>query len=339
MNDNSKRDYSRTGRHRFGVRIGAVIAIALAGAFAVWLFVKDDSSPPSPTTTQPTGAVPISVDGLKTLAGAVGGPIYWVGPKSGVTYELTQTSGGNVFVRYLPTGVPVGSKDAYLTVGTYKVDNAYSVTSALATKDGSVKVPVSDGGIAFYGKNSPTSVYLAYPNSNYQIEVYDPSASQAQSLVSSDQVTTVPAKDKSGTPTGAAKAVSPAKLTPLAGSLGYPVYWIGKAPKTTYEVTQTSGGLYLRYLPVGVPVGSRAPYLTIGSYPVADAFKVTTAKSKKAGAVRIGTTGGGVAFYSKSRPTSVYVAYPNVDVQLEVYDPSPARARKIVASGRLKRVG
>ena len=46
-------------------------------------------------------------------------------------------------------------------------------------------------------------------------------------------------------------------------------------------------------------------------------------------------TGGGRAFVDKNHPTSVYVAYPNVNLQVEVYDPAHGRARKLVTSGQL----
>ena len=48
---------------------------------------------------------------------------------------------------------------------------------------------------------------------------------------------------------------------------------------------------------------------------------------------------GAIAVYSKSRPTNIYLAYPGSDVQIEVYDPSPAQARSLVASGRVVPVG
>jgi hypothetical protein len=32
-------------------------------------------------------------------------PVYWAGPRPSYTYELTRTSDGRIFVRYLPTGV------------------------------------------------------------------------------------------------------------------------------------------------------------------------------------------------------------------------------------------
>jgi hypothetical protein len=47
---------------------------------------------------------------------------------------------------------------------------------------------------------------------------------------------------------------------------------------------------------------------------------------------------GGVAFYNRARPTSVYFAYAGSDVQVETYDPSASVARQLVESGAIKPV-
>ena len=45
--------------------------------------------------------------------------------------------------------------------------------------------------------------------------------------------------------------------------------------------------------------------------------------------------GGGLAIWSKKRPTSVYLAYPGSDYLVEVFDPSAERARELVLSGEV----
>jgi hypothetical protein len=45
--------------------------------------------------------------------------------------------------------------------------------------------------------------------------------------------------------------------------------------------------------------------------------------------------GGGFAFADEKRPTSVYLAFPDLDLQIEVYDPKPGRAQQLVASGQI----
>jgi hypothetical protein len=69
-----------------GVRIGAVVAIALGAAFVVWLIVRenDDSSSNATTTTQTTTAISpqaVTPAALRELSDEVGHSVYWVGPQ------------------------------------------------------------------------------------------------------------------------------------------------------------------------------------------------------------------------------------------------------------------
>src|SRR5215213_659172 len=134
-----------------------------------------------------------------------------------------------------------------------------------------------------------------------------------------------------------ATAASIQKLRALARSVGHPVYWAGRQPRYTYELSRTSnGGVYIRYLPPGAELGSPNPdYLTVGTYPQPDALATLRATARKQGSRMIRLAGGGVAFQHKTHPTSVYLAYPGSDFQIEVYDPIPGRARLLVLSGRI----
>ena len=179
------------------LRIGAVVAIALAIAFVVWLIVRGGGGGSSATTTNATtlpqvGPTAVSVTQLGTFRDKAGHPIYWAGPIPGTHYELTQTSKGSIYVRYLPQGVPIGTNARHTLVGSYPVDNASKVLQGLAKKDGEISFPAPGSGIAVYSKSSPTNVYLAYPDSNVQIEVFDPSPARARGLITSGQIAPVP---------------------------------------------------------------------------------------------------------------------------------------------------
>jgi hypothetical protein len=174
------------------VRVGAVVAVAVLVALVVWLLVRnnDNGSGSGSVANGPAiGPVAATQDRLRKLANEEGHDIYWIGPESNTTYELTRTSTGRIFVRYLPKGVPIGVNRAdYTIVGTYPVPNATSVLQGLAEKSGENKLSVPNGGIAVFSNSQPTNVYVAYPGSNLQIEVFDPSAERAQRLVTSGQV-------------------------------------------------------------------------------------------------------------------------------------------------------
>jgi hypothetical protein len=177
------------------VRIGAVVAVALLIGIVVWLLVRGDgngSGTDSTATGPAVGPVAATQERLRSLSIDEGHPIYWAGTKANTTYELTRTSSGRIFIRYLPKGVPVGvDKADYTIVGTYPVPNATGVLEGLAKKSGEQQLSVPGGGIAVYSTSQPTNVYVAYPGSNLQIEVFDPSADRAQRIVTSGQVVPV----------------------------------------------------------------------------------------------------------------------------------------------------
>ena len=177
------------------MRIGAVLAIAALAAFLVWLLVvRDDSgsgsaSQPSAAPIAPVAATP---DRIRELSVEVGRPIYWLGPEQDQVYELQRTAQDRIYVRYLPASASVGTKQAaYALVGTYPVPNAYAVLKGLAKGSGETSFTAPKGGVAVYSDSRPTNVYLAYPGSDVQIEVYDPSPSRARSLVASGRVVPV----------------------------------------------------------------------------------------------------------------------------------------------------
>jgi hypothetical protein len=315
--------------------VGASVAVALLVGIGVWYALDSrngGSSSDQSGTQEVTSPVALSPDGLQTLAKALGQPIYWLGTKPNTTYEVLQTSNGRVYVRYLPTGTEVGDPRTFLTVGTYVVRNAYDVVDSGTRKAGASAIKVAGGGVGLARPSNPSNVYVAYPGSDYQIEVYSPIPKQARSFVESGRLQAVGGAPAPGTTSGAA-GVSAARLKALAASLGQPIYWAGTRPSTTYEFTRVpDGNVYVRYLPKGVPVGASEGYLTVSTYPVTGAFDATKAAAKGPNVVKFAVGGGGIAFYNSKKPTNVYVAYPGSDYQIEVYHPKPGEARKLVAA-------
>ena len=169
MTETSDRGWARLP----AVRIGAVVAIALAAAFAVWLLVRgnDDSSSTSTiaqtTTTAAIEPVAASPAALRALADEAGHPVYWVGPRPNRIYELTRTSSGRIFIRYLPPDVRVGNRSARFTiVGSYPVEDALDGLRDLSQQEGERSASVPGGGLAVYSTSSPNNVYVAYPGTD-----------------------------------------------------------------------------------------------------------------------------------------------------------------------------
>jgi hypothetical protein len=177
--------------------------VAIAAGLIVWLLVgRSDSDTPSGQQTtasspaQPGSALPAkpvaaTAAGLQSVARALKHPVYWAGSRAGYTYELTQTANGLVYVRYLPPGVPVGSPNAYLTIGTYPDPAAFQKLENAHTVAGSTVRRLPGGGLAVSYKIRPTSIYVAWPTSKYLVEVYDPSPAHAFALALGKRIKTL----------------------------------------------------------------------------------------------------------------------------------------------------
>jgi hypothetical protein len=162
-----------------------------------------------------------------------------------------------------------------------------------------------------------------------------------RSLVAAGRVRQVSSSAPAALPAAQTEAsrTSVSALHTLAVKLDEPVFWLGAQPGHTLELTRGPyGRIDLRYLPGGAAPGSPRPFLAVGTYPLAHAFQTTVAASKAAEAVSIPLPNGAVAFYSKTRPTNVYVAFPGVNEQIEVYDPSPRVVHRLIAAGKLTQV-
>jgi hypothetical protein len=172
--------------------------LAAAAGLAAWFVVdsrESGSSPrattpvstaPTTTTVKAIGPVGLSAKGLRTLITSAGAPVYWAGPETGKLYELTRTSAGKVFVRYLPTGVKVGTKQStYLIVATYPFRKPYQ---ALEQLQGGKKIVIPGGGVAVVDQAHPESVHVAFPGVDVQVEVYDPSPARSLQLARSGAV-------------------------------------------------------------------------------------------------------------------------------------------------------
>jgi len=176
-----------------GVRVGAVIAVALAAAFLVWLLVirSDDESSTGPVKAGAGPALGSEAD-LATLAGKLHHPVFWAGDQPDTRLEITDTKDGRVYARYLTGDAEVGDpRPGFLTVGTYPFKDAFGALEKAAKESGATVQHGDNGALIVTNKSRPTSVYIAYPDQDLQIEVYDPSPERALSIATSGDVTPV----------------------------------------------------------------------------------------------------------------------------------------------------
>ncbi len=178
-------------RKRRRPRRGMVAALALAallaagGTFAAVTLTRDDA-PALPAAGKPallTAAV------LTGVTGAVGHDVYGVAAAAGTRPEVTRSSTGDVWVRYLSGDAKLGDQRAdYLTVGTYPRTDALAAAKAAAEGTKSRSAALPDGGIMLWSLERPESVYAASPGSDLLVEVYSPDPARARALVSGGAV-------------------------------------------------------------------------------------------------------------------------------------------------------
>jgi hypothetical protein len=149
----------------------------------------------------------------------------------------------------------------------------------------------------------------------------------------------------STTSTATTSGSKSATVVPESGLLkamkgvGYPVYWAGPRLGVEYEVSRQEDRVFVRYLPKGEEPESERKLLTVGSYKDSKALAGIRESGQEAGAILVQIDGGGSAYAEGVDATSAYMAFPGVNTQVEVFDPKPGEALRLIRSGAIVPVG
>lgn len=133
-----------------------------------------------------------------------------------------------------------------------------------------------------------------------------------------------------------AEIVSVTALRTAAAAEEAPIYWPGATEGTELELSQPSAErTYVRYLPDGTEAGDPRRFLTVGSYRFPNPTAALRARGAEPEGVLATAPGEGTVYFSRENPKSVYLAYPGVDVEIEVFAPEFKEALRLVTSGRI----
>jgi hypothetical protein len=163
--------------------------------------------------------------------------------------------------------------------------------------------------------------------------------SSADSTGSTQQI--VPATASGGRAQGvAARLVSIQTLHQLARANGRPLYWAGPRPATRIEYTRrTDGTTFVRYLTGDAKAGDpSARYVVVATYAQPNAYERVSAIASRTHLFEARLDDGGTAITRPGRPQNIYLLYPKLPYQIEVYAPTPSRARQLVFAGAIKPV-
>jgi hypothetical protein len=166
--------------------LGAAAAVALLVIAVVLAVVGGGGGSNSGVQTAPRL---VNSGDLEEAEDSLGHFLYWVGPQAGEDLELTVGTDGSAYLRYLPPGTEAGDpRTTFLTVGTYPVPEPQGALQRTAEEDGARLRRLADGSVVLPNPASAGSVYLAYPDSDLEIEVYDPEPGRAMELIRSGAV-------------------------------------------------------------------------------------------------------------------------------------------------------
>lgn len=116
-------------------------------------------------------------------------------------------------------------------------------------------------------------------------------------------------------------------------------YWTGPLKDATYSLnSSTAGQVFIRYVPKGEECDDVRPnFRVIATYEEVDAFATTESAGTTADGVSLLNTDGSIVYFNKNVPTNVYVAYPGINYQIEIYDPDPKEAVSLATTqGKLQ---
>jgi len=170
-----------------------LLVVALA-ALLIWQATGGgDEEEEAEAPSSPGAARIVSVEELGEAAAESDVPIYWVGARSGAELELSEYGKSRAYVRYLTGGAEAGNpKPSFLAIGTYRLPDPIAALRANAKRSGVKLRKGPRGALAWVDPQSPTSVYLARPGDDFQVEVYDPKPKVALSTALSPELRPVP---------------------------------------------------------------------------------------------------------------------------------------------------
>lgn len=171
------------------IRIFAVLGGLIAAALVVWVAL--DSGDSTSGDTQSGEAEVVSVAALRRAAAAQDTPIYWAGATQGTDLELSRPAPDRTYVRYLTGGAKAGDPKPFLTVGSYRFEDPDGALRHRGGEPGGVLATAPGGGVVYFERSAPKSVYLAYPDTEVEVEVFAPEFKEALQLVTDGRIVPV----------------------------------------------------------------------------------------------------------------------------------------------------
>ena len=185
---------SHSSSRNFRLRV-IVILFLVATTTLVGVFQVGANNQREWRATALKGKTAMTEAQLRDLVAAEKITVYWTGPMLRSLYTLDATKKNQMILTYLPQAKKskaAGKITDTRIVGTYFSPTAFTDSLNVATKTTNVSFKNANGNLVFFPKERKTGVFVAIPNTNFQIEIFDPIPGQALSAASlRDQLTKI----------------------------------------------------------------------------------------------------------------------------------------------------
>ncbi len=170
-----------------GVGLAGVVAIALVA----WLLIDENESTDGSASQASAEARIVSAQELRDAVSTQSEPVYWAGASAGSKLEFSQPSPDRTYVRYLTGDAEAGDSKPFLTVGSYGFEDPVAALRSRGSEPTGVLATAPGGGTVYFDQTNPKSVYLAYPGTEVEIEVFAPDFKEALQLVTDGRIVPV----------------------------------------------------------------------------------------------------------------------------------------------------
>lgn len=170
-------------KHKRTILTLLLVLVSLGSGFLIATYTNSHVISDQRFTLQSSGLVELNESELVRVAGQAPHPIYWSGPILGYTYLLKIDKSGSSIVEYVaPKSKNSQESNSFRKIATYYSKGAWEKSLVASNAVGFSSFKNSDGSLVFYSLNYANDVFMAFPQKDFQIEIFDSRAGQALSL-------------------------------------------------------------------------------------------------------------------------------------------------------------
>ena len=137
------------------------------------------------------------------------------------------------------------------------------------------------------------------------------------------------------------KLMTSSELTTLVRERNLTVYWAVNLPNSKYQLNAVDPSrISLSYFPAPQSLAGSKPNLSIGTYLSANSSVAVQLAMRSTGNIGVRTPEGANAFFARANPNDLFVSFPKINAEIEIYSTKPGGALALLTKpGLISQVG